>query len=107
MKGATIVEKVTGEGSLRFLLDIYEDATYVNKVVNFPFQSTLNANINMQVLCEIEKFVTHRQLRFATLSLEQYVSSEIWILQINLGVIKMEYNFDTLPLYSNIFPKVV
>ena len=56
MKGAAIVEKVTGEGSLRFLLDIYEDATYANKVVNFPFQLTLNADINMQVLCEIEKF---------------------------------------------------
>ncbi|XP_063676930.1 ZP domain-containing protein-like [Bolinopsis microptera] len=49
VKGAAIVEKVTGEGSLRFLLDIYEDATYANKVVNFPFQLTLNANINMQV----------------------------------------------------------
>ena len=89
VKGAAIVEKVTGEGSLRFLLDIYEDATYANKVVNFPFQLTLNADINMQVLCELWnwKIFTHRQLRFATLSLERYVLSEIWILQINLGVI--------------------
>ena len=84
MKGAAIVEKVTGEGSLRFLLDIYEDATYVNKVVNFPFQSTLNANINMQVLCDFEivKFVTYWfAVLIASYILQLWVWSDMYYLK--------------------------
>ena len=87
VKGATIVEKVTGEGSLRFLLDIYENATYANKVVNFPFQSTLNANINMQVLCdcEIVKFAT---CWFAVLIASYILQLWVWS---DMYYLKFEY----------------
>ena len=37
-------------GSLRFVLDLYKDATFADKVDKFPFELYLNEDIYMQVL---------------------------------------------------------
>ena len=49
IKGTTVVQRVAGAGSLRFVLDLYKDETFADKVENFPFELSLDENIYMQV----------------------------------------------------------
>ena len=49
--GETVVERVEGAGSLRFLLDIYKGDNFAEKFVHFPFEfmSLINDDIYMEV----------------------------------------------------------